>query len=89
MENFELGDDVVTSPAVQRALQDFIIEAIDEATDLLVTGDTVTRTNLIKFVLASAMRTNDKSSEGNAERILAETRKNIAGILDVDEVEGE
>ena len=73
---------VMDSPRVVNAIEDFIVEAIEEATDLLRTGDMTTRTALIRTIIAMALKTKDTTSADQAERILAQTREMVSGILE-------
>lgn len=77
----DIPDNLNESPKVQAALTDFIVEAVDEATDLLATGDMSTRLALIKIVLSGAMKAKDNGGAAEAEKVLADTRAAISGIL--------
>lgn len=73
---------ILDSPRLASALEDFIVEAVEEATDLLRFGDMTTRTQLIKTVLSMALKAKESSSAGEAEKVLAKAREQIAGILE-------
>jgi hypothetical protein len=70
---------LLESPRIVSALEEFVVEAIEEATDLLRTGDMATRTSLIRTIVAMALKTRDTTSTDQAEAILAQTRAAIAG----------
>ena len=74
--------DLAQSPRVVSALESFIVEAIEEATDLLKFGDMATRTQLIRLILSMALKTKDASAGEDAERMLAQTRAAISGVLE-------
>jgi hypothetical protein len=70
---------LLESPRIVSALEEFVVEAIEEATDLLRTGDMATRTALIRTIVAMALKARDTTSTDQAEAILAQTRAAIAG----------
>jgi hypothetical protein len=74
--------DLISSPRVTGALEDFVVEAIEEATDLLKFGDMATRTQLIRLILSMALKSKDSAASEDAERILAQTRATLAGVVD-------
>jgi hypothetical protein len=75
----------VDDPEVQRALTGFTVEAIDEARDLLRYGDMPSRMALIKMVLSGALKAKAENGAAEAEEILEQTRKAVAGIFDEGE----
>jgi hypothetical protein len=70
---------LLDSPRIVGALEEFVVEAIEEATDLLRTGDMATRTSLIRTIVSMALKARDTTSADQAEEILAQTRAAIAG----------
>lgn len=76
--------DLLDSPRVVSALEDFVVEAIEEATEILRTGDMASRTSLIRTIIAMALKAKDTTSADHAEEILAQTREVIGGILEPD-----
>lgn len=81
----KMSDDLrvdVDDPEVQRALTGFTVEAIDEARDLLRYGDMPSRMSLIKIVLSGALKAKAENGAAEAEELLEETRRAIAGVLE-------
>lgn len=74
--------DLLDSPRVVSALEDFIVEAIDEATEILRHGDMTSRTTLIRTILSMALKAKDSTGTNDAEAILAQTRAAVAEVLE-------
>jgi len=73
--------DLLENPRVVGALEGFVVEAIEEATDLLRHGDMATRTQLIRLILSMALRSKDQTPTNDAEEILEKARHVVTGIL--------
>lgn len=77
-----IPENLAESSRVMRALEDFIVEAIDEATDILATGDMTTRLALIKTILTSTLKAKEGANSTDAEQILEQARSTLQGLFD-------
>lgn len=84
LESLDAGaaGSILESPKIAGALEDFITEALDEATDLLLTGDIATKTSIIKMVLGMTLSVKKNSGEATATKMAEETRARISSVLD-------
>lgn len=78
----DIPADLLDNPKIAGALEDFISEAIDEATDILLTGDLAARLALIKMVMGFTMTAKKNSGEAAAAKTLEQTRNTIQGVLE-------
>lgn len=74
--------DVLESERVVAALENFVVEAIEEATEILRHGDMASRTALIRTILSMALKAKDNTGAGDAEAVLAQARAVVAEVLE-------